>query len=85
MKLTVALGLQYDSSRPHAHAVMPLEDERGVVIPVSKDTVIDLQAASQPAQGFEFSYRHNIFFLTYNLQGLPAPIAENRSSLDMFA
>jgi len=85
MKLTVAFGLQYDSSRPHAHAVVPLKDERGVVVPVSNDAVIDLQAVAQPAQAFEFSYRHNIFFLTYNLQGLPAPIAENRSSLDMFA
>jgi len=85
VKLTVALGLQYDSSRSDAHAVVPSEHERAVVIPVSKDAVIDLQTTPPSAQQFEFSYRHNIFFLTYTLQGLPAPIALNPGSVDMFA
>lgn len=85
MKLTVALGLHYDSSRPNAHAAVAAEQERAVVLPVSNDAVIDLQVTTQPVQAFEFSYSHNIFFLTYTLQGLPAPITENRSSVDMFA
>jgi len=85
VKLTVALGLQYDSSRPDAYAVVPSELERAVVVPACKDAVIDLQTTPPPAQQFEFSCRHNIFFLTYTLQGLPAPIALNPGSVDMFA
>ena len=84
MKLTVALGLQYDSNRAQSTAALPIETR--VMRPSAEvDDVIELSTAVIAAQEFEFSYRHSVYFLTYTLQGLPVPITVNPSSVDMFA
>jgi len=85
MKLTVALGLQYDSNRAQAHPAA-LSLKSSLMTPSAEvEEVIELPAPVTAAQEFEYSYRHSVYFLTYTLQGLPAPIAVNPNSVDMFA
>ena len=85
MKLTVALGLQYDSGKsdiiPLAHS--PSDNKESPV--TSVEGKVELSLTGTTHQKFEFSYRYGVFFLTYNLQGIPDPISENQGKVNMFA
>ena len=86
MKLTVALGLQYDSNNRAQTHPAALSLKGSLVTPSAEvEAVMEVPAPVTAAQEFEFSYRHSVYFLTYTLQGLPAPIAVNPNSVDMFA
>ena len=86
MKLTVALGLQYDSSATTAGKMPAIPESVSVSDGAGEVTaaVIDLPSSGMAAETFEFSSKHGYFFLTYSLQGLPMPISEQHSRLDLF-
>jgi len=83
MKLTVALGLQYDSATSGAQAGVALP-QRDVAPAKPAEAVIDLPASAVSEQKYEFSQRDGFFFLTYSLQGLPLPVFEQRSNLNLY-
>jgi len=81
VQLTLALALQYESGAPLPQ-FLPLPAS-GKARSAQAD-IIDLQPVETARQLYEFSHKHGFFFLTYSLQGIPTPISENRSKLNLF-
>ncbi|OIO68468.1 MAG: hypothetical protein AUJ57_10065 [Zetaproteobacteria bacterium CG1_02_53_45] len=84
MRLTFALGLQFDNGQSAAYSSKP--KERRSPDPVAQsDPVIDVSIVSQAAAPAEVSNHFSVFFLTYNLHGLPDPVLNGGVSVDLFA
>jgi len=85
MKLTLALGLQYDNSSPSSFASMPLRQMNSLNTVAQPEPVIDADLIPATSSLLEFSNHHGVFFLTYNLQGSPIPVTNDAVKIDMFA
>ncbi len=86
MKLTLALGLQYDNNGSAiVFSSMPTEQTNRLDSVAQLEPVIDVNISSEISSQFEFSKHHGVFFLTYNLQGQPNPVTNDAVRIDMFA
>lgn len=84
MKLTLAFGFQYDNAQTIAHSHSQngaaKADESAVVAEIVSEAV----NSELPSQLMEYSFKYGVSFLTYTLQGIPAPIREEGSSIDLY-
>lgn len=84
MKLTLALGLHYDNnakSNPPVQRVEHVCDPQ--ILPVT-GAVIDLLPEPEIRHQIEFGSRRELFYLTYNHQGLPEPVWVKGSTVDVY-
>ncbi|MDQ6993177.1 MAG: hypothetical protein Q9M31_06840 [Mariprofundus sp.] len=84
MKISVALGLQYDSNSPSEKLLPPSISTPQTQPPEPIDHIIDVRPSPPSSEPFEFSAQHGFFFLTYSLLGTPNPILDNQSKVDFF-
>lgn len=85
MKLTFAMGLQYDnSSRSSPAFTAPVASEGIALAAASEEIIIDVEAEPEQLSVIEFSVRHGFFFLTYNAYGVPEAVTEHQPTVDLF-
>jgi len=83
MKLTLAFGMQYDQASAGSSPVAPLK-ANGRSEVVAAEAVIDVIAEPADTAEVEFNERLGIFFLTYNLHGVPHPFIRGAENIDLF-
>jgi len=84
MKLTLAFGMQYDQAPLGGHAVVPLTASASLELGTDKAAVIDVVAEPDVYTEIEFNDKLGIFFLTYNLEGVPNPFIQDSEKVDLF-
>ena len=83
MRLTLAMGLQYDSAGRGSSA-KELVLAQSPPLKVS-ESVIDVESLPRQTDvAFEFSSLHGFHFLTYNLSGVPVALEVAGDSIDLF-
>ncbi|GAV20434.1 hypothetical protein MMIC_P1399 [Mariprofundus micogutta] len=85
MKLTLALGLQYDNSQPEPKPPISMPPGNSIISAPALEPVIDVTPETNSASLDEFSSHHGVFFLTYNMQGFPDPLMNDAVKIDLFA
>jgi len=81
VKLTVALGLQYDNNRPASVYALSVGGQRTVVPPDPAVEVLADDALSAPVISPQ---KDHWFALTYNFNGLPVMLPPT-AAIDLFA
>ncbi|PJA30918.1 MAG: hypothetical protein CO187_10910 [Zetaproteobacteria bacterium CG_4_9_14_3_um_filter_53_7] len=84
MKLTFALGVQFDNGQSGAFSFMS-KDKGSPDSVAQSEPLIDVAIGTQAAMLPEVSSNYSAFFLTYDVHGQPDPVLNDAVSVDLFA
>jgi len=85
MKLTVAMGLQYDNGKSNQMYALTLGGGQGKLKRLQKTPVAALATAQQHMHTGTPDHRHALFILSYNPVGTPVPFMLDSGSINLFA
>ncbi len=85
MKLTVAMGLQYDNGKSNQMYALTLGGGRGRLKQMQKTPVAALATAQQHMHTVIPDHRNALFILSYNPEGTPVPFVLDSGSINLFA
>jgi len=85
MKLTVAMGLQYDNGKSNQMYALTLGGERGQLQPLQMNHMVAPATAQYHMHTVTAGQRNALLILTYNLEGIPVPFVLDSGSVNLFA
>ena len=82
MRLTVAMGLQYDNGKSHQMYALTLGG--GGIKHLKKNQVVASATARQHMHTVISQHRNALLILSYDPQGIPVPFVLDSSSINLF-
>jgi len=85
MKLTLAMGLQFDNGKSSQMYALALGHGQGKLQPVQNNPAMALDGANDPLPTISSTGNDALFILTYSLQGLPVLLIQDSTRINLFA
>jgi len=85
MKLTLAMGLQYDNGKSNNLYALSIGGERQKPMTVQKNSMPGGVHTSNQRPALLHAPQAALFLLTYNLKGDPVPFIQNAANINLFA
>jgi len=85
MKLTVAMGLQYDNGKSTNLYALTLGQEGKKPISAPNNPVVHVAQVSNRLPAFAPVRKDIVLILTYTLRGFPAPAIQESANINLFA
>jgi len=85
MKLTLAMGLQYDNGKSNQMVALTLGRGEGKPEPAQNSPVMALPVSSHQPTMITPVRNNAVLMLTYSLQGLPVPFLQDVTNINLFA
>jgi len=85
MKLTVAMGLQYDNGKSNQMYALTLGGGRGKLKQLQKNQTVAPATAQNQMHTVTPGHRNALLILSYDLEGIPVPFVLDSGSINLFA
>ncbi len=85
MKLTLAMGLQFDDGKSSQMYALALGHERGKPQPVQNSPALAFVVANDPLSTTSAAGNDALLVFTYSLQGLPVAFIQDSTRINLFA